>query len=314
MKLNSLVTNIRALGEEAEESYVVKKVLRAVPTKFLQIGSKIEQFGNVEEMSIEETVGSLKAHEERLKGQSEGNNSQLLLTEDERAKREASEGKLLMTREEWSRGAHRGNGSSFSNQKSLSKEGGCTGRDKTKIKCYNCHVYGHYAAECRRPRHDKETRPEANMAQVDDDEPALLLTELDTKKENLMLLKEDKVVPKLSSNSDQNSWESNVWYLDNGASNQMTGQRSKFKTLDKSVTGQVKFGDGSLVEIKGNGAVRLRCKNGEERELREVFYIPSLCNNIISLGKFSETGYKVVMSGEYLWVYDSQGKLLMKVK
>ncbi|XP_074369677.1 uncharacterized protein LOC141711144 [Apium graveolens] len=80
MKLNSLVTNIRALGEEVEESYVVKKLLRAIPTKFLQIASKIEQFGNVEEMSIEETVGSLKAHEERLKGQSEGNNSQLLLT------------------------------------------------------------------------------------------------------------------------------------------------------------------------------------------------------------------------------------------
>ncbi|XP_074362999.1 uncharacterized protein LOC141703366 [Apium graveolens] len=35
MKLNGLVTNIRALGEEVSESYVVKKLLRAVPTKFL---------------------------------------------------------------------------------------------------------------------------------------------------------------------------------------------------------------------------------------------------------------------------------------
>lgn len=31
MKLNGLVTNIRALGEEIQESYVVKKLLRAVP-------------------------------------------------------------------------------------------------------------------------------------------------------------------------------------------------------------------------------------------------------------------------------------------
>lgn len=66
MKLNGLVTNIRALGESIEETYVVKKLLRAVPPKFLQIASTIEQFGNLETMTIEETVGSLKAHEERL--------------------------------------------------------------------------------------------------------------------------------------------------------------------------------------------------------------------------------------------------------
>lgn len=42
LKLNGLVTNIRALGEEIQETYVVKKLLRAVPAKFLQIASTIE--------------------------------------------------------------------------------------------------------------------------------------------------------------------------------------------------------------------------------------------------------------------------------
>ena len=83
MKLNGLVTNIRALGEIVEEAYVVKKLLRAVPSKFLQIASAIEQFGNLEIMTIEEAVGSLKAHEERLRGQVKVNSGQLLLTEEE---------------------------------------------------------------------------------------------------------------------------------------------------------------------------------------------------------------------------------------
>lgn len=71
MRLNGLVTNIRALGEEMAESYVVKKLLRDVPAKFLQITSIMEQFGNLDTMTVEEAIGSLKAHEERVKGKTE---------------------------------------------------------------------------------------------------------------------------------------------------------------------------------------------------------------------------------------------------
>ncbi|GJS05798.1 ribonuclease H-like domain, reverse transcriptase, RNA-dependent DNA polymerase [Tanacetum coccineum] len=41
------------------------------------------------------------------------------------------------------------------------------------------------------------------------------------------------------------------WYLDNGASNHMTGIRDHFENLDEKVSGRVKFGDGSYIEIKG---------------------------------------------------------------
>lgn len=56
------------------------------------------------------------------------------------------------------------------------------------------------------------------------------------------------------------------------------------------------------------------CKNGEERCLLDVYYIPNLCNNIISLGQMSETGSRVVLKGENLWVYDEKERLLMKIK
>lgn len=101
MKLNGLVTNIRALGEEVKESHVVKKLLRAVPARYLQITSTIEQFGNLETMYVDNAVGSLKAYVERIKEKCEMNDSKLMLTEEEWRKRETSEGKLLQTREEW---------------------------------------------------------------------------------------------------------------------------------------------------------------------------------------------------------------------
>ncbi|XP_074342963.1 uncharacterized protein LOC141680713 [Apium graveolens] len=82
MKLAGLITNIRALGEEVAESYVVKKLLRAVPMKFLQIASCIEPFGHLDTITLEEIVGSLNAHEERLKGQTDTGGNQLLLNRE----------------------------------------------------------------------------------------------------------------------------------------------------------------------------------------------------------------------------------------
>ena len=99
MKLNGIVTNIRVLGEEIDESYVVKKLLRAVPSKCLQITSTLEQFGDLEKMTVEEAIGSLKAHEERMKGKTESSGGQLMLTKEEWEKKECEEGKLLYTRE-----------------------------------------------------------------------------------------------------------------------------------------------------------------------------------------------------------------------
>ncbi|KAL8107212.1 hypothetical protein AgCh_023865 [Apium graveolens] len=152
MTLNGLITNIRTLGETIKENYVVKKLLRAVPTKFLQITSAMEQFGQLEEMTIEEAVGSLKAHEERIRGQTENNGGQLLLTEEEWAKREASEGQLLLTKEEWLKKSNKGGADTFSGQKNRGNFSRTRGiRDKSRVKCFNCHGYGHFAADYRKP-------------------------------------------------------------------------------------------------------------------------------------------------------------------
>ena len=42
----------------------------------------------------------------------------------------------------------------------------------------------------------------------------------------------------------------NVWYLDNGASNHMSGDRMFFVSLDERVTGKVRFGDDSRIDIQ----------------------------------------------------------------
>ncbi|XP_074336191.1 uncharacterized protein LOC141673354 [Apium graveolens] len=120
------------------------------------ITSTLEQFGNLETMIVEEVVGSLKAHEERVKGKSEAIENQLLLTEEEWAKREGEEKKLLLIHEEW-------------------------------IKKNSGERSSGFKADYKKPKRKKEQKQEANMSMIDDDEPALLLAKHDKEKHGLML-------------------------------------------------------------------------------------------------------------------------------
>ena len=62
----------------------------------------------------------------------------------------------------------------------------------------------------------------------------------------------------------------NAWYLDTGASNHMTGERAVFSALDETVTGTVRFGDGSSVDIRGRGTVVFNCRNKSHHALTGV--------------------------------------------
>ena len=85
----------------------------------------------------------------------------------------------------------------------------------------------------------------------DDDEPSLFLVEicaLSLHQDSILVhLDEPRAQALLGSTDDTERVEG--WYLDTGASNHMTGRLDVFSNLDRSVHGDVKFGDGSVVEI-----------------------------------------------------------------
>ena len=81
-----------------------------------------------------------------------------------------------------------------------------------------------------------------------------------------------------------------------------------------TVGGTVRFGDGKTVPILGRGMVVFEAKTSEHKILTDVYYIPMLKTNIISLGQLEERGCKIVLEDGYLWGYDRQRNLMMRVK
>ena len=93
----------------------------------------------------------------------------------------------------------------------------------------------------------------------------------------------------------------------------MTGNHVYFSELNKSVIGKVRFGDGPCVEIQGKGSIILEGIGGEQRVLTEVYFIPYLKCNIISLGQATEMGCKVIMEDDMMLLFDNARKIMMRV-
>lgn len=99
---------------------------------------------------------------------------------------------------------------------------------------------------------------------------------------------------------------SDVWVLYTRASNHMMGTRSTLLRLDEDVTGTIRFGDGSCVDIQGLGTIVMEGRRQEHKVLTDVFYIPKLKSNIVSLGQLEEGGCEVRQNGR-LTVFDREG-------
>lgn len=100
------------------------------------------------------------------------------------------------------------------------------------------------------------------------------------------------------------SYDAGAWVLDTGATNHMTGCREALSTLDESVRGAVCFGDGLKVEIRGIGAVTITGKSHDHQVLTEVYYIPALKCNIVSLGQLEDGGCRVEIDNGAMEVFE----------
>ena len=96
-----------------------------------------------------------------------------------------------------------------------------------------------------------------------------------------------------------------LWYVDTGCSNHMTRSKSSFTYLNESFRTTVSFGDLSTVNVIGKGNINFRTKNGCVEIISNVFYVPALKSNLLSVGQLLEKGYVIILMNDACEISDS---------
>jgi len=222
LKMIEIVNLMKNCGENISDKMVVEKVLRFLSQKFDFIVVAIQEAKDVKTMKIEELQSSLVAHEllviDRSSERSVQKALQAQTTKKEGNHKNSKKGK---GKSNWS------NNSKFKadNKTESSKRGGFGKNqnkkkdfDKSKVQCYNCDKFGHFADEFWFKK-DQNTE-EANIAHGGDPDTVLLMA----------ATCEDRM-------------KGEEWYLDSGCSNHMTAHREWLTIFDASKKTSIKLAD-----------------------------------------------------------------------
>uniref|UniRef100_A0ACD6AP94 Uncharacterized protein n=1 Tax=Avena sativa TaxID=4498 RepID=A0ACD6AP94_AVESA len=328
MHISNIASALRSLGDSVDEEKVVRKFLSVVPTRFVQIAFSIETLLSPATLTVEEVVGHLRAVEERLDDDQGGSSSgQLLLTEEQwEARKRQPRGGRTSGKGDGPGNGRLGNGRKGGQPQQQAAPTQCSGNNIGRNNCRYCGKKGHWAHECRKKQRDEAAAAApsvaANLVQAEEDEgPGLMMACVEetfecpennmTRTGGQVFLNEERAIITPAHGDDQGG---EVWFLDTGATNHMTGSVDAFAELDRSVTGKVRFADSSVVDIHGRGTVVFAIDGGDHRAFTEVFFIPVLKSSVVSLGQLDESWYDIHIHRGILSVRDQRNRLLMKVQ
>ena len=183
-RITGLAADLRLLGDNVTDAEVVRKMLQVVPEHLAQVAISIETLLDINNISVEEVTGRLRAVEQRRKPAPVlDNQGRLLLCEEEwlaRLKLRESEEKGngssssgASSKKHGGRGRGCGRGKdessgSASRDGSKGRSGGRQAPNRDQCKC--CGKYGHWAKDCR-----SKPKGEAHVAQAEEDSESTLL-------------------------------------------------------------------------------------------------------------------------------------------
>jgi len=172
------------------------------------------------------------------------------------------------------RGAHRGRG-----------RGRRQPYNKATTQCFKCHNFGHFQYEC--PRWDKE----ANYAEIGEEEEMVLMSYVEM----------------------NDARRGDVWFLNSGCNNHMCDDKTLFSDLNENFKRTIKLGNDTKINVLGKAIVRLKVSDFTY-VVSEVFFIPELKNNFLSIGQLQEKGLAILIKHRMLKIYHPEKGLIIQIE
>ena len=102
------------------------------------------------------------------------------------------------------------------------------------------------------------------------------------------------------------------WYMDIGCSNHLTGNKQWLVDFGYSKRTKIRCDDDEYLNSRGMGNVRVKLNSGKTVLIKDVWYVPSMNNNLMSVGQLLEKGFSVTMKDNLLQLYDCNQKLIIQ--
>lgn len=86
-----------------------------------------------------------------------------------------------------------------------------------------------------------------------------------------------------------------------------------FSKLDESIKTKVKMGNGKLIEAKGKGIAAVQTRKGT-RYVKDVLLVPSLEQNLLSVGQMIQNGYSLHFENKLCRICDDKNNEIGRIK
>ncbi|XP_019451815.1 PREDICTED: uncharacterized protein LOC109353913 [Lupinus angustifolius] len=174
-RIRGLINQMKGCGETLREQHAVEKIFRTLHPKFDHIVTAIEEAKNLDNLTIIELQGSLEFKKKGGPGQNDRFRRDKAKWQGGR-RFETDNSKLGLNSQQRTNSSNQSNGGEVSRAKKGNNQlVGMHKKDKSKIQCFNCGNWGHFASECKERRviHTKEA--EARLAKDEESEEEVLL-------------------------------------------------------------------------------------------------------------------------------------------
>lgn len=280
----AIISQMRSYGDQITDQTVVEIFLRSLTPKFDHVVAAIEESKDLSKFSFDELIGSLQAHEARINRPAE--------KQEEKAFQSKMEAPNSRDHDKATTGRGRGRGAFRGNSRGRGRGRGSEQRhfndqrgNRSNKQCHHCKKFRHVQADCW------YKEKQVNYAETTNEESKLFMAYRDT-----------------------NEVTSDMWFVDSGCSNHMTGMKLIFKELDETQKTIVRLGDNNGLQAEGKGTVAIKSSHGKVKLLHDVQFVPSLAHNLLSVGQLMATGHSLFFDDGACIIKDKKsGQTLVNV-